>query len=284
MNAENKKHNKFKRVIAKLCSPSQLYSYLEYTAWRLGTTFDRLIDKDLSNNGFTGLRPCIGNYQAYFARYYILQAVENAIPLFSGKLLDVGAGSSPYKAMIMASGNISDYIKLDFASSEYHSCHELDLTWDGKSIPLNDQSVDTVFMTEVLEHVHKPGEMLQEVRRVLKPNGILFLTVPFIWPIHELPYDYHRFTPIALKTYIEEASFDVQTVQLLGGWDHSMALQIGLWLTNSNMGNWRRRIAKLAAWPLYSYLMRKGKNENTEVRNHQMHIGLAAVAIARERR
>jgi 2-polyprenyl-3-methyl-5-hydroxy-6-metoxy-1,4-benzoquinol methylase len=64
-------------------------------------------------------------------------------------------------------------------------------------------------MTEVLEHVHKPGELLRKVRRVLKPGSIVFLTVPFTWPVHEMPYDYRRFTSIALMAYLEEADFTV---------------------------------------------------------------------------
>jgi hypothetical protein len=100
--------------------------------------------------------------------------------------------------------------------------------------------------------------------------------------MHELPFDYHRFTPIALRAYLEEAGFDVKGIQLLGGWDHSLALQIGLWLTNNSMGERKRKIAKILAWPVYSYLMRKGNNEYTEIRNHQMHIGLATLAVARK--
>jgi SAM-dependent methyltransferase len=240
------------------------------------------IFRDRSENAFTSLVPCMGNYETYMVRASILKAVVEAKDQFHGKLLDVGAGSSPYEDLIMASGKVSKYIKLDFASSDYHQGHNLDLTWDGKSIPLDAQDIDTVFMTEVLEHVHKPGELLREVRRVLKPGGILFMTVPFTWPMHELPFDYHRFTPIALRAYLEEAGFDVKGIQLLGGWDHSLALQIGLWLTNSSMGERKRKIAKILAWPVYSYLIRKGNNEYTEIRNHQMHIGLATLAVARK--
>ncbi len=238
------------------------------------------IFRDHSGNAFTSLVPCIGNYETYLVRASILQAVMQAKGQFHGKLLDVGAGSSPYEELIMASGKVSEYIKLDFASSEYHQGHKLDLTWDGENIPLDSQSIDTVFMTEVLEHVHKPGEVLHEIRRVLKPGGVLFLTVPFSWPMHELPFDYHRFTPIALRAYLEEASFHVQAIQILGGWDHSLAQQIGLWLTNRSMGERKRKIAKLLAWPLYSYLIHKGKNEEAAIRNHQMHIGLAGIAVA----
>jgi hypothetical protein len=46
------------------------------------------------------------------------------------------------------------------------------------------------------------------------------------------------------------------------------------------MGDRKRKIAKLLAWPFYSYLLRNGKNELTEIRNHQMYVGLAGVAFA----
>ena len=279
------------KVIRGFKSPKKIVGGIKLATWKLQRSCqiakavlinhdeDRIF-RDRSGNAFADLVPCIGNYETYLVRTSILQAVMQSKDHFHGKLLDVGAGSSPYEELIMASGKVSEYIKLDFASSDYHQGHKLDLTWDGKLIPLDAGSIDTVFMTEVLEHVHKPGDLLREVRRVLKPGGILFLTVPFTWPMHELPYDYHRFTPIALRAYLEEARFDVKGIQLLGGWNHSFALQIGLWLTNSSMGERKRKIAKILAWPIYSYLVRKGNNEYTEIRNHQMYIGLAAVALA----
>ena len=48
----------------------------------------------------------------------------------------------------------------------------------GESIPLRDGSFDLVLLFEVLEHVMKPEVVLEEISRVLKPNGMLFLTVP----------------------------------------------------------------------------------------------------------
>ncbi|MEA5416908.1 class I SAM-dependent methyltransferase [Synechococcus sp. BA-132 BA5] len=286
-----------KRALRKLClglkSPDKIIGGMKLVGWQIKRSSqilpsllsNRSAEKifiDRSPNAFTNLIPCMGNYETYAIRAWILQAVSQAKQQFHGKLLDVGAGSSPYEELIMSTGHISQYIKLDFAKSKYHKGHSLDLTWDGKTIPLQPQTIDTVLMTEVLEHVHRPGDLLREVRRVLKPGGVLFLTVPFIWPMHELPYDYHRFTPVALKAYLEEADFNVQNIQVLGGWDHSLAQLLGLWLTNRSMGERKRKLAKLLAWPLYSFLLRRGKDEFTAIRNHQMHIGLAGVAVAGE--
>ena len=61
--------------------------------------------------------------------------------------------------------------------------------------------------TEVLEHVRHPESVLAELGRVLAPGGRLCLTVPFVWPVHEEPYDFFRYTPFALCDLLEAHGF-----------------------------------------------------------------------------
>ncbi|MFX9054275.1 class I SAM-dependent methyltransferase, partial [Acinetobacter baumannii] len=75
--------------------------------------------------------------------------------------------------------------------------------WDGYTIPFNDNEFDFVIATEFLEHYYDTAHILTEIRRVLKPGGQLFFSVPYIYSLHEVPYDHHRFTPYALKTTFE---------------------------------------------------------------------------------
>jgi len=48
---------------------------------------------------------------------------------------------------------------------------------------------DFVILAEVLEHVHSPHKAIENIKNALKPNGRLLITVPFIFPIHDLPHD-----------------------------------------------------------------------------------------------
>jgi len=49
--------------------------------------------------------------------------------------------------------------------------------------------------------------MLNEAHRILKPEGRVFITVPWQWVIHEAPYDFFRYTPYGLKYLLEKAGF-----------------------------------------------------------------------------
>ena len=65
-------------------------------------------------------------------------------------------------------------------------------------MPIKDNSYNTIIATEVLEHCFEPEILLKEIYRVLKPGGLLFFTVPFVWNFHETPYDAYHYTPFAL--------------------------------------------------------------------------------------
>ena len=62
-------------------------------------------------------------------------------------------------------------------------------------LKLENESVGTVLVMDTLEHVVNPFEALAELKRVLKPGGLLVASVPFYFPIHPSPSDFWRFTP-----------------------------------------------------------------------------------------
>lgn len=65
---------------------------------------------------------------------------------------------------------------------------------DAKFLPLKDNVMDIVLCIGVLQHDTNPKGIVDEAYRVLKKGGVLYLVVPFIYPMHDIPYDYFRFT------------------------------------------------------------------------------------------
>ena len=64
----------------------------------------------------------------------------------------------------------------------------------------------------MLEHVYETSGFLNECRRVLKPGGEMFFTVPFQARYHFKPHDYFRYTPAALHRMLTDAGFADVTV------------------------------------------------------------------------
>lgn len=74
-------------------------------------------------------------------------------------------------------------------------------------IDLPPESVGTVLLLDTLEHVEFCRKALEEVFRVLKPNGFLVISSVMKFPIHNYPHDYWRFTPEGFKSLLKHFAF-----------------------------------------------------------------------------
>jgi len=108
---------------------------------------------------------------------------------------------------------ISDLRPL-FPNKEYVGCDMregpgVDKILNLHALDLPSESVGMVICLDTMEHVEYPRKALDEIYRVLKPNGTLIMTSVMNFPIHEYPYDYWRFTPEAFKSLLKpfESSF-----------------------------------------------------------------------------
>ncbi len=88
-----------------------------------------------------------------------------------------------------------------------------DTIGDAHDLPFNDCSFENILCTEVLEHLHSPWVAITEMHRVLKPGGRLILTTRFVYPIHDAPHDYFRFTEYGLKSLFKEWDIEVLTTE-----------------------------------------------------------------------
>lgn len=125
----------------------------------------------------------------------------------SGLVVDVGGGRRPdYFSYLQ--GVSSAYIEpLDLSISG------IDLETD--TLPYTNQSVDTVLLCNVLEHIYNYQYVLGEVSRILKPSGRLIGVVPFWVGYHPDPRDYFRYTKEALERILSDAGYgDIRVVPL----------------------------------------------------------------------
>lgn len=193
----------------------------------------------------------------YVMRTCIWNAVQACAPKFSGHLLDVGCGRMPYKKFLLDKNYITQYTGLDIQSAiVYDENVKPDYIWDGITMPFGDSCFDTLMATEVLEHCPYPNRIINEMKRVLKPGGLIFFTVPFLWNLHEVPHDEYRYTPFALQRIFKECGMDEVELFAHGGWNMSMAQMIGMWVVATKPGASRRRWAKLLN-PVIKRLIKK---------------------------
>ena len=143
----------------------------------------------------------------FIVRYNIFKGIKKFSTGFkNGKLLDFGCGSKPYKSLF----TVDEYVGLDTNQSGHsHKNENIDVLYDGKKIPFDDSSFDYIFSSEVLEHVFNINEIISELHRVLKVNGKILITLPFVWGEHEQPYDFARYTSFGMKSILEKNGFEI---------------------------------------------------------------------------
>lgn len=142
----------------------------------------------------------------YFARKGLYKNIsELAVQIKGGKLLDVGCGTKPYRNLF----RVESYDGLEYNTLEYGESKNAEYFYDGHTFPFENESYDNIVSNEVLEHVFNPDEFLSEINRVLKMDGKLLLSVPFVWDEHEQPYDFARYTSFAMRHLFEKYGFEI---------------------------------------------------------------------------
>lgn len=104
------------------------------------------------------------------------------------RTLDIGAQNGPYAV------HFPRRIALDIKKGI-----GVRIVGDAQALGIRDGSFDVVLCTEVLEHLPEPQRAIDEIFRILAPGGQLLLTTRFLFPIHDAPHDYFRFTKYGLR-------------------------------------------------------------------------------------
>jgi SAM-dependent methyltransferase len=123
--------------------------------------------------------------EKYLRRYFVNKTINKNKSLIKGKILEIGSGERWRQ--------FKDSITLNIDSSA-----KPDVVADGGRLPFKNGTFDAVMCLEVLEHTTSPVKMIDEIGRVLKKEGVLILTVPFMFEVH-CKEDYYRYTKEGLS-------------------------------------------------------------------------------------
>lgn len=139
----------------------------------------------------------------------------------------VGCGNKPFKDFLH--GRVRRHIGIDLADG-FYARDEVDLIGSADAIPATDGSADAVLSSMVHEHLPDPVAAIREANRVLRPGGYYFISCPFLYPVHAVPYDFSRLTRYALQMHLEKAGFDVLEIQEIGGFWYVVGTSCAIYL------------------------------------------------------
>jgi SAM-dependent methyltransferase len=195
------------------------------------------------------------------AKYYDIY-----IPKFvHGKLLDLGCGYVPlfdaYRQYITE--NICGDWENSFHKNEYLDI-QCDLT---KKLPFADNEFDTIILSDVLEHIPEPKFLLTEIKRILRQDGVVLMSIPYFYWLHETPHDYYRYTEFVLKKFMEELQLELLILEPTGG-----AFDVWTDLTAKGLSCYFGKIGRLMAMFLQFCTKTFGETKLGEkIRNRTKH-------------
>ena len=177
----------------------------------------------------------------FYLKSYEHQAIDTAQKYARGVLIDIGCGRQPYKKELLPF--IEKYIGVDHpnVSRFYKNKEKPDILADATKIPLKSGSCDTALMISVLEHLPHPTKALKEACRLLNQNGYLILVTVQNYVLHDVPYDFFRYTKFGLKRMLEDSGFNVVTIKPFGNFIELMGQYFNVFLLYKTKDLTRKR-------------------------------------------
>lgn len=132
----------------------------------------------------------------------ILREIQTYLFKNEGKVLNFGNGKSNGSGIRLWKTNfldLSSIIHLDVNIGD-----NVNVVGDGQNLPFKNNLFDSIICQAVLEHVENPNQMISEIKRVLKPQGFLYIEVPFLQGFHADPNDFQRYTLEGLKVLMKD--------------------------------------------------------------------------------
>ncbi len=171
----------------------------------------------------------------WFAFFREERNLKETCANLSGVVLDIGCADAKPRRHLSPDAR---YVGIDYYSTakEWYGTRP-DVYADARLLPLSDGSVDHSLLLDVLEHIREPNHCLAELRRTLKRGGSLTIQVPFLYPVHDSPLDYHRWTRFGLLLAADRHGFRIAREMAIGHPLETAALNMNIALSKTVI-NW----------------------------------------------
>lgn len=181
----------------------------------------------------------------------LINEISNQKLKIQGNVLDFGCGSKPYEKFFK---HCTSYIGVDVEISGHnHLNSSVDIYYDGKFLPWPDSHFDSIVSFEVFEHLSNPVETVREIHRVLKSEGTLLITVPFVYGEHEIPFDFQRWTSYGIRKFFEESAFlDIEIIKLNKSPAFALQLFVNIFMNKISYSN--KRLLKIIFVPINLFI------------------------------
>jgi len=147
-----------------------------------------------------------------------VQAVGPLIQRYAcGALLDLGCGKVPYYEVYKS--QVETVLCIDHAADNPFADLHHDLE---KPLPVDDQTLDTILLLDVIAHIYHQEKLIIECARTLRANGHLILSTPFVYWISDYPHEYFHPTESALRKMCDVAQLEIIALTPYGGYPDVM--------------------------------------------------------------
>jgi SAM-dependent methyltransferase len=149
----------------------------------------------------------------FLARRYIRRAALRYVGLVVADevCLDIGAGVAPYQKDIVESFSIGHYVAYDIAPSDATS-----VVGDARKLPFRNDSVSLIVAMDTLQHIPSVADVFDEMKRVLKPGGLVLVSFPFTFAECDV-MDFRRWSLQGMEDEMRQRGFEILHAQRRGG-------------------------------------------------------------------
>jgi len=194
------------------------------------------------SNGITGfIRVLVSRlkntplHPQWFAFFREDKNLRKSCSNLGGLVLDIGCADAKPREYL---GQDTHYIGLDYYSTatDWYNTRP-DVFGDAQALPFRSNSIDHCLLLDVLEHIPDPDRCLASIHATLVPGGTLTIQVPFMYPVHDAPLDFHRWTRFGLIRAARKHGYRITQEAAVGHPLESAALSTNIALSKTVL-NW----------------------------------------------